>query len=70
MKHKKRILDWKTEEGFEATLFWHNGGPLPGELQTARSRGIWIERNRKKIWLARSWKGAYDRMKEMGFYHE
>jgi len=64
---KTRKHQWEMDEGFKASLFWHPGGPLPGELQTNRSRGVWIERNGDSTWIARSWEGAYDQMYEMGY---
>jgi len=72
-REKKRQTEWCWDGGnLKATLFFHPGGPLPGETHTHRSRGVWIDRGSDDIgrhcqWLARSWRGAYDQMRMLGY---
>lgn len=64
-----RITTWRLGN-LTACLFFHPGGPLPGELCTKRKRGIWVERygaDFRRQWIARSWKGAARQMTEWGY---
>jgi len=68
---RKRQTDWHEVDGtVRAQLFWHPGGPLPDEINTNRSRGVWVDLERGiygRRWIARSWRGAYDELYRAGF---